>query len=137
MNLQEDAKLLFLSVILAYQKSVIYFAQMSFIGIFDREQGILKSQYVWPFKVVKHTHTHTVTNFANQILFQTPDCYTLKPTNIHVYKRHHKQMFISGAHAADLYVRCTSSQSRCNQFDEKTMHWKIKLQVASILIRFM
>lgn len=35
------------------------------------------------------------------------------------------------------YVLRVSLQSLCNQFDEKTMHWKIKLQVASILIRFM
>lgn len=44
----------------------------------------------------------------------------------------------AGAHAPDLHVsvQLTSSRSLCNQFHEKTMHWKIKLQVASILIRF-
>lgn len=32
---------------------------------------------------------------------------------------------------------CSPRRVPGNKFDEKTMHWKIKLQVASILIRFM
>lgn len=40
-------------------------------------------------------------------------------------------------HQTRTSVQYTSLQSLSNQFDEKTMHWKIKLQVASILIRFM
>lgn len=34
-------------------------------------------------------------------------------------------------------VQYTLPRRVCNQFDEKTTEWKIKLQVASILIRFM
>lgn len=55
MNLQEDAKLFFMSVIFAYQNSMIYFAQnMSFPKkkkrekkAFDREQCILKCHFFW------------------------------------------------------------------------------------------
>lgn len=53
MNLQEDAKLLFVSVILAYQNSMIYFAQNRCVFLrIDREQGIFEMSLLLAFAVI-------------------------------------------------------------------------------------
>lgn len=61
--------------------------------------------------------------------------------NIHVSRQRHLHFVSLCSHICTGFVEVPNVYVLpcrvCNQFDEKTTRWKIQLQVASILIRFM
>lgn len=104
---------------------------MSFCGRFDRELCIWKCQYFWPLKVISQIHMAII-------------CMSnIVPSTWLLHIGAGEDPGLQEASQMHFYIRSTCARFVCavcflaGSLMRKPWHWKIKLQVASIVIRFM